>query len=266
MDNLLKYEKDLDLLISKGHNLHTAIQYESYPEEFEKQIKLSLGDEYEDFISKIKLFKSNYQSWYSESLVLIKQLLPDRVNDFVKLYEKPKNRKELNHGNYVIEDYLQGLTSSRNGIIKVNTSSAIPQLEQQLYILKSVKERFKSSLFDIKQLTQADLFDSELSSAKELNKKGFSRGAGAIAGVVIEKHFAQVCKNHNINIQKKNPTISDFNDKLKTSEVYDTPVWRKVQPLGDLRNLCDHNKDKEPTKEDVQELIDGVDKLIKTVF
>src|SRR5690606_16568401 len=108
--------------------------------------------------------------------------------------------------------------------------------------------------------------DSELLAAKELNIKGFVRGAGAIAGVVIEKHLLQVCFNHNINITKKNPSISDFNDKLKTEDVYETPIWRKIQHLGDLRNLCDHNKDKEPTREQVAELIDGVDNIIKTIY
>lgn len=36
---------------------------------------------------------------------------------------------------------------------------------QQQAILNAVKQRFESSLFDIKQLVQADLFDSELDAA-----------------------------------------------------------------------------------------------------
>lgn len=92
------------------------------------------------------------------------------------------------------------------------------------------------------------------------------RGAGAIAGVVLEKHLAQVHFNHNLKISKKNPSISDLNDTLKTSEIYETPTWRKIQHLGDLRNLCDHNKSKEPTKEEVEELILGVEAIIKTIY
>ena len=56
------------------------------------------------------------------------------------------------------------------------------------------------------------------------------------------------------------------NDALKEGGVIDIPQWRFIQRLGDLRNLCDHNKDREPTKDEVAELIDGVDKLTKTVF
>lgn len=267
MTNLEKFKSDLEKLITEGQKLLMVMQYECYPEEFEKQVKPKLKKDYKSFVEKIKPFKQDYQHWYSESLVLLRQLLPDRINDFVKLYEKPKTRKTIEYGNYVLEDYLQNLTvTSGFGDRKVGPEAAVSQFEQQLYILKSVEKRFESSLFDIKQLTQADIFDSELDAAKELNKKGFSRGAGAIAGVVLEKHLAQVCQNHKVKILKKNPSISDFNDKLKTAEVYETTVWRKIQHLGDIRNLCDHNKKKEPTKQDVEDLLDGVDKIIKTIY
>ena len=172
------------------------------------------------------------------------------------------------YGNYVIEDYLQELrvTNSFSGEIKVGTESAIPQLEQQLNILRSIEKRFESTLFDIAQLVQADLFDSELEAAKELNKNKFSRGAGAIAGVVLEKHLEQGLINHNLKSAKKNPSISDFNNNLKSAGVYDTPTWRKIQHLGDIRNLCDHNKTKDPKVEGVDELISGVETIIKTVY
>ncbi len=136
----------------------------------------------------------------------------------------------------------------------------------QLAILKAVEARFESSLFDIKQLVQADLFDSELAAATELAKKGFLRGAGAIAGVVLEKHLAQVVDNHASKTRKKNPSISDFNDLLKNVGVLDVPTWRQIQRLGDIRNLCDHNKEREPTIDEVNELVAGVDKITKTLF
>ena len=45
-------------------------------------------------------------------------------------------------------------------------------------------------MFDIRQLVQADLFDSELDAADELGKKKFTRAAGALAGVVLERHLS----------------------------------------------------------------------------
>ena len=203
-----------------------------------------------------------------EAKVLIKQLLPDRLADFARHYEKPKPRKDISVENYRIEDFLQGLTATKGWEKEkvVGLDAAIPHFRQQQAILKAVSARFESSLFDIRQLVQADLFDSELAAAQELLNNGFLRASGAVAGVVLEKHLSQVAENHSITMRKKHPTISDFNDLLKKADVLDTPSWRQMQRLGDIRNLCDHNKDREPTKDEVQELIAGVEKFTKTLF
>lgn len=139
-------------------------------------------------------------------------------------------------------------------------------MEIQYKILSSAKERFKSVLFDIKDIVQADIFDSELETAKELNKKGFIRAAGAVSGVVLEKHLAHVCSLHNLSSRKSHPSISEWNQLLKDNDILDTPTWRFIQHLGDIRNLCDHGKEREPTKEEVNDFIIGVDKITKTVF
>jgi hypothetical protein len=86
-----------------------------------------------------------------------------------------------------------------------------------------VRARFESSLFEIRQLVQADLFDSELEAAEELAKNKFTRAAGAVAGVVLERHLTEACGNHAINIAKKAPGISDLNDALKDAAVIDVP-------------------------------------------
>ncbi|MBN1786981.1 MAG: hypothetical protein JW806_01150 [Sedimentisphaerales bacterium] len=260
--NLDAFKNDLKRLIEAGDLLHMSIQYEYLPEQFEE----TLGDKLQDFVKALPNFSTDYQSWYSEAKALIRQLLPDRLDDFTRHYEKPKSRKEINFESYRIEDCLQGLTTSLRGVKKVGPEGGIPHFRQQLAILKAIEKRFESSLFDIRQLVQADLFSSELDAARELIKNGFLRGAGAIAGVVLEKHLAQVSANHKITTRKKHPTISDLNDLLKNGDVLDIPSWRQIQRLGDIRNLCDHNKDREPTKDEVIELIDGVEKFTKTLY
>lgn len=262
--NISKYKDDLNKLIENGNSLHMAMQYECFPEE----VKDNLGKKADKIINDYPNFNEEYQFWYSEAKVIIKQLLPDRLSDFIRHYEKPKPRKEISFENYRIEDYLQGLVLTKGYAkeIVVGQEAGIPHFRQQIAILKSVQSRFESSLFDIKQLVQADLFDTELSAAQDLLKKGFIRASGAIAGVVLEKHLSKVTENHNIKTRKKNPTISEFNDLLKEADVLDTPPWRQIQRLGDIRNLCDHNKDREPSKDEAQELISGVDKIIKTLY
>ncbi len=92
------------------------------------------------------------------------------------------------------------------------------------------------------------------------------RAAGSLAGVVIEHYLQKVAKNHHISIRKKYPTIGDLNDPLKNEKVIDTPTWRKITYLADIRNICAHKKEAEPTKEQVSELINGADWLIKNIF
>ena len=224
-------------------------------------------DELKKLAGRLPSFSSEYQAWYSEAKVLIKQLLPDRLDDFVRHYEKPRSRKKITYENYRIEDRLQGLTITRfHGEKVVGPEAAIPHFQQQLNILKAVKARFESSLFDIQSLVTADLFDSELDAASELAKKKFTRAAGAIAGVVLEKHLHKVCEVRSLTIRKKKPTISDFSEVLKGADVVDVATWRFIQHLADLRNLCNHARNSEPTKTQVDELISGVNKIIKRVF
>lgn len=264
--NVERFKKDLDRLIDQGKMLDLAMVKEVSEKDFLAQIHNQLGKAKAEALIKILPdFKSTYESWYSESLALLRQLLPDRIEDFVSLYQKPKGRKSVQYGNYVMQDYMQGLRVTLGGTVKVDDSAAIPQYRQQVAILKAAKTRFESSLFEIRQLVQADLFDSELGAARELLKGKFLRAAGAVAGVVLEKHLRQVCDDRAIKITKKNPTISDLNELLKSNGAIDIPQWRHISLLGDIRNVCCHNKQKEPTAEQVTDLIDGTDKVIKTI-
>ena len=121
--------------------------------------------------------------------------------------------------------------------------------------MESLRSRFDSSLFEIKQLLQADLFDSELDAARELLNNGFLRASGAICGVILEKHLGLVCTNHSLSLRKKNPAINDYNQLLKDENVIEVPTWRLLQRLADIRYLCDHNKEQEPKKDETEDLI-----------
>ena len=264
--NVDRYKRDLGALLNKGSQLHNAMQHECSPQEFARFVKKSVGDKAEEFIQALPSFEDAYQPWYSEAKALIRQLLPDRLSDFTRFYEKPKSRKDITYENYTIEDYLEGLVVGPSFAHLVGPDAAIPRFRQQLSLVKAVGERFRSSLFDIRQLAQADLFDSELDAAKELAKNKFNRAAGVVAGVVLERHLKEVCSNHSVAIRKKAPQISDLNDALKDAEVIEVPQWRSIQHLGDLRNLCAHDKKAEPTPDQVEDLLAGVTKVTKTIF
>lgn len=265
--NVDRFKKDLDRLVERGKMLDLAMVHSVDKDNFVKQVDRQFGkEEASEFLKKLPNFAVDYEAWYSEALALLRQLLPDRVENFVSFYEKQKGRKLIEYGNYVIQDYLQGLgVKSPDGSMKVDPSAAVPQFRQQLSILKAAKSRFESSLFEIRQILQADLFDSEIAAARELLKSKFLRAGGALAGVVLEKHLLQVCVDRGLKIPKKNPGISDLNEILKAKSVIDVPQWRHISMVADIRNLCAHNKQKEPTESQVSDLIDGTDKVLKTI-
>ncbi|HPO68177.1 MAG TPA: hypothetical protein PLE40_00270 [Candidatus Pacearchaeota archaeon] len=231
--NLEKYKKDIITLVREGNIILFRLKK----------------------IENLDSFRKNYEVWYSEALSLIRAVLPNRVDDFERYYYQ-KNEGCLK----------KCITHNFDEIFKNPVDDAILLFEGQLGIIKSAQKRFESSLFDIKQLVQADLFDSELDSARELNNKGFVRAAGALAGVVLERHLLDVCNNHKIKVAKKKPVLNDFNQLLKDNSVIEIPTWRFIQHLADLRNLCDHDKKQEPTKKEIEELINGVEKITKTIF
>ena len=268
-EKMKKFEGGLARLISKGDLLYMAIQYECHEKEFVREATKSLGeDNVESYIKGLPNFKQEYQAWYSEALALIKQVLPDRVEDFKSYYEYSRVRKSITFQNYMIRDYLQGLliTKGFENDVVADGSAAIPEFEQQLNIVKAVKMILESALIDLTSILQADLFDSEIDSARALAKSGYLRAAGAICGVVIEKHLKQVCDAHRIVIKKKNPTIFDLSQVLKDKDSISVPQWRFVQHLADIRNLCDHAKGKDPGKDEIDDLLSGTDKVLKTIF
>jgi hypothetical protein len=78
--------------------------------------------------------------------------------------------------------------------------------------------------------------------------------------------ISKVCSNHGIKFRKKNPTISDYNEELKKEDIIDLPTWRRIQRLGDIRNLSAHSKEREPTKDEIEDMIRGCEKQIAEVF
>jgi hypothetical protein len=268
ISNSERFHKDIDRLLDKGQELQLAMIASAYTQREAKELfaKSGLGDkDYAKACLDARSFPACYQAWYSESLAMLRQLLPDRVADFRALYERPANRRDISFVNYVMADYLIGLQSTRGLDVVADTKSAIPKFQNQLSIVAAARARLRSSLFEMRQLVQADVFDSEIASARGLLKGGFVRAAGAVAGVVLEKHLRQVCGDRGIRIPKKNLGISDLNEALRGAGAIDVPEWRRITLLADYRNLCSHGKQKEPTLEQVEDLIDGTDRVLKTV-
>jgi hypothetical protein len=213
------------------------------------------------------ILNMKYEPWYTKSLSVVQQLIPERLDDFINAYKCDK-RKELSATTYRIFDFLNGIISTyASGKERFDTKSCFNTLMiNQISIISSAADNINSRLRDIKGVLKAEMFDSELEAAKELRKNKYIRAAGVLCGVILEEYFNSIAQRRKIKITKRNPTISDYNDAFKKSGVYDVPKWRLIQRLGDIRNYCGHKKEREPTEVEVDDLIIGTEKVIKEVF
>lgn len=190
-----------------------------------------------------------YQKWYSAARVIISKNQPDRLKEFDRIYFFGVRSIK-----YILEE---SYPSVLKGELKKNLSI-------QFGILAAVPTHLKFSAYDIELTAYSILMDDEIDAARYLLKNGFLRAAGALAGVTLERHLKNLLRKHAPPIKySKTANLSKLNDLCK-DQIYDTVVWRKVQHLTDLRNLCDHDKEREPTKDEVTELIDGVSAFLKT--
>lgn len=241
------------------------------------EIKKELSDLLSEVDSLVQLaadtedlmkFGMEYQAWYSRAIKLVESLATERLEEFISYYRIDPKRKATQYTNYVIQDYIKAVAARTNHydepLWDINNTVQI-RVMNQCHILKSLSSRIDTVLQDVTGHLFSELQDKELEAAQSLIKIS-PRAAGALAGVVLERHLQRVFVNHGLTSRKKNLTISDLNDPLKQKGIYGIPVWRKIQLLADIRNMCSHQKDEEPSKDQVNELIDGVNSIVKTVF
>jgi len=164
-------------------------------------------------------------------------------------------------------DFIHGTLVPRENIdLGTSRSIAVGRIKDQTNILASAKPRLHSILANIEGALEAALLDDELSAATGLLKAKHLRSAGVVAGVVLERHLKTVAENHAVKLGRKKAQIGNLNDALKEARIFDNPRWREVQRLGDIRNLCAHDGEREPKPEEVRELIESTERIIRTAF
>ncbi len=258
MSKFEKYREGIKALEQTAEEFDLRLSHDVNPSAFK-------GIATDEELVKLQHPNQQYELWYSKAISVVDQLLPARADDFAAFYKPIRARKDVYASNYTISDYLRGTRVLDDGRYK-GPELVLTLIRSQKSIITALLERLDSVLYDIRLIEHADLLDDEVSAAEELNKKGFVRGAGAVAGVALESHLKSVCGQHPTIKLKSKPTIADYNDALKNASVYDVATWRFIQHLGDIRNKCDHKKADEPTNAEVSDLIAGVRKIIKTVF
>jgi len=165
-------------------------------------------------------FRGGYQIWYTRALAVVQQLIPERLDEFIRLYDEKDKI-------YTIAWYLREVSPDNT-----DRNTAYMRFFSQYQILESAQTRLNDILTNIYGLVQAEILDNELDAATELWKAGHIRSAGTLAGVVLERHLAKVCASRNLTTRKKKLTLADWNDILKDANVYD--IWSEPLELDTL--------------------------------
>ena len=205
-----------------------------------------------------------YQQWYSAARAIINRNQPERLSEFDDAYSsiKTPTKRDILDELSLSEARIKDILKNRH-LSKYEQFQLMDLITAQFEILAAIPSHLKFSMYDIELTAYSVLMDDEIEAARYLLKNGFRRAGGALAGVSLERHLKVLLDKHSPPLKyKAKATLADLNNTCKET-VYDFVIWRKVQHLSDLRNLCDHDKGREPKKEEVRELIDGVASIIK---
>lgn len=130
-------------------------------------------------------------------------------------------------------------------------------------ILKAAKDDFeKDQLFDVRQLIEAELFDEFLEQAEYLLEAGYFQPAAVLAGSVLEDGLRKLCQKRNIEISEK-PKLDTLNANLAKEGVYSKLVQKRITALADLRNKAAHGQWGEFVKEDVEEMLPAIRRIME---
>ena len=261
MSAVAAIEERLDELIEEGRSIVSDVQ--------------AAHADVHDWVAHPETIpETRYQTWYTEAARVIDRVAPERVNEFCALYDPADGSTEIPDSRlkYGIRHYISDVTRWVGGNYgrprrpQYDYSAVVRRkLESQVAILEAARVPLASVLADIRGVLQADIFDSEIGAACHLHSNGYDRAAGAVAGVVLEGHLQAVCATHSLTYEKQRPTINDLLGYLRDGGVIDLPIVRRIQAFADIRNLCDHKRERDPTSDEVSQLIDGVDNTIKTL-
>lgn len=123
-------------------------------------------------------------------------------------------------------------------------------------VFLAAKDDFQGGyLTSIKNLVQAELFDSELDQARELLSSGYKGPAAVVAGVVLETALKDLCDQQSISHGK----LDKMNSDLAKAGIYNKLQQKKITTLADIRNSAAHGDWQSFSDTEVTEMIRDVE-------
>ena len=122
-------------------------------------------------------------------------------------------------------------------------------------VFLAAKEDYKEGyLNSVRNIVQAEVFDSELEQADKLLTTGYKLPAAVVAGVVLETTLRQMCADRNIAIGK----LDKMNADLAKDGAYNSIVQKQITAWAGIRNSAAHGRPEEFTEADVANLISQI--------
>lgn len=129
-------------------------------------------------------------------------------------------------------------------------------------ILRALKEDIEQGfLSSVKELVLAEVFTDFLDMAKHLLEAEYKDSAASLTGAVLEDGLRKMCEKQGIQV-KGSDDIGALNTKLADKEVYNRLVQKQIQAWKAIRDSADHGKFSEYKKEDVEAMLQGVQRFL----
>lgn len=126
-------------------------------------------------------------------------------------------------------------------------------------IFSAAKEDFEGGyLNSLKQLVQAEVFDSELEQAQELLGRGYKLAAAVIAGVVLETALRDLCDSNSIAHSK----LDVMNSQLVKAGIYSKLQQKQITAIADIRNSAAHGNPEQFSEQDVENMIRDIESFL----
>lgn len=128
-------------------------------------------------------------------------------------------------------------------------------VEQAFGVLLAAKDDFESnSLFSLKKLVEAELFDEFLEQAEHLLEAGYYQPAAVVAGSVLEDGLRKLCRVNGVTLPDS-PKLDWMNSELAKRGTYTKLLQKRITALADLRNCAAHGKWTEFRASDVEAMV-----------
>jgi len=141
-------------------------------------------------------------------------------------------------------------------------SSYPSDVDHGMGILKALKEDLELGyLTRVRDLISAEVFTDFIEMARHLLDNNYKDPAASLIGAVLENGLRQIAQKNEI-VVKSDDDMGSLNTKLADKEIYNRLFQKQIQVWKAVRNSADHGKFNEYKIEDVNSMLEGVQRFL----